>query len=892
MSTSPPVIPSSSIEPGTLWVFTPSRTDPAHLESILVQRQGLLQDAVDRVVDSATTGSKHYQLFVGPRGCGKSHLVSLIVSRLGKDERVHDRLRIAWLNEDETSTTLLDLLLKIHAALEARYPAEFQEAQLAEAYELKPAQALDFVSARLLAALGSHTLLVVTENLDALLTSLGDSGQKQLRAFIQENACVCFVATAQRLVDAMTHRDNPFHGFFHTEHLKPLNVSEATELLKNIATLHGKQDVVEFLSTSRGRSRVQALHHLSGGNHRIYIVLSQFITRETMDSLLVPFMKMVDELTPYYQERLRWLPAQQRKIIEHLCRAEGTVPVKEIAKRLFATPQTISSQLQDLREMGYVTANQRGRESLYEISEPLMRICVEVKETSNHEPLRLLVDFLRVWYDDKDLDERLGAADSASESRAYFEAAISKNKKEGNLRVKLLLANLGIKELEKMTDEMRAKVTANLPESSLVAFKCLTDGDEQGCLECLAEAISEAGTPELRARMLTARGVVFKQVGKNAEALRDFEAAIDIQKVEMKELATAHMERGLIKAHNGHLAEAINDYTFAITHADASSNLKCMTLFNRGCAYTALRDLKRAIMDYTEVINHKEASIEQVTKSLCQRGLNYFNLKYFHKAIADFTLVLKKSKSNKALNISTLSMRGVVHANMGKYQNAIDDFTAVINSDDADKDEIARAKHNRGIAYFSLKNLKKAFIDFDNIVENLDYSVETRADTYLVLATVHLSEGQKKQAFKMLEQGLALNSTCSSVCREYVYDLIGVVFSVGLNPTGRKDTISLLLELFDKHQTLPFLGEAVVQHMGRVFQEGAPFPSTDNLEGWAAAWEKAGESVPDFRLSLRLLRTIVNFVKAGGQDRTILLDLAAPERAIVEQALGLSAEPG
>ena len=83
------------------------------------------------------------------------------------------------------------------------------------------------------------------------------------------------------------------------------------------------------------------------------------------------------------------------------------MPVKEIAKKLFATPQTISSQLQSLREKGYVEANQRGRESLYEVSEPLMRICVEVKDTQSHQPLRLLVDFLRVWYDDKELNRHL-----------------------------------------------------------------------------------------------------------------------------------------------------------------------------------------------------------------------------------------------------------------------------------------------------------------------------------------------------------------------------------------------------------------------------------------------------------------------------------------------------
>src|SRR5690606_12258118 len=229
------------------------------------------------------------------------------------------------------------------------------------------------------------------------------------------------------LVDDLSDRTSPFFGFFQTEHLKPLNVEEATELLQNIARLQERGGVVKFLATSRGRSRVRAIHHLSGGNHRIYIVLSQFITRDSVDALLEPFMKMADELTPYYQERIRWLPPMQRKIVEYLCTCEGTVPVKEIARRLFATPQTISSQLQDLREKGYVEANQRGRESLYEISEPLMRICVEVKDNQRVQSLRLLVDFLRVWYEDHELKNLLGHMESASAACAYLQSAIERN---------------------------------------------------------------------------------------------------------------------------------------------------------------------------------------------------------------------------------------------------------------------------------------------------------------------------------------------------------------------------------------------------------------------------------------------------------------------------------
>lgn len=382
-----------------LSVFTPSRTPPEDLEAITVQRHALIQDAVERVRESATTGNKHHLLFVGPRGTGKTHLITLLVHRLGQDRALDDRLRIAWLNEDETSTSLLELLRRIHDALAKRYPAEFTPEALDPLFDLSPEAAEEALAQLLLGTLQGRTLLVLVENLDALFEGLGQVGQQKLRAFIQERPVLSLVATAQRLVDDIAKRQSAFFGFFQTEHLKTLTVDEARQLLQNIARLNRQDDVAAFLDGPAGRARVRALHHLSGGNHRIYIVLSQFITRDRIQALVDPFAKMIDEMTPYYQERIRWLPAQQRKIIEFLCTQVRPVPVKQIARRLFATPQTVSSQLKDLRDKGYVQAAQRGRESLYEIAEPMMRLCVEVKENQTQAPMRVLVDFLRVWYD-------------------------------------------------------------------------------------------------------------------------------------------------------------------------------------------------------------------------------------------------------------------------------------------------------------------------------------------------------------------------------------------------------------------------------------------------------------------------------------------------------------
>jgi tetratricopeptide (TPR) repeat protein len=852
-----PSHPAESPHSGkTIWVFTPSRTDPKDLEFILVQRQSLLRDAVERVQESALTNHKHHLLFVGPRGCGKTHLVTLIVSRLAEDESLTNHLRIAWLNEDETCTTLLELLLKIHAALEKRYPAEFHADMLSPAYDLKQDAALEFVSKHLLSALGSRTLLVVTENLDAIFEGLGDSGQKQLRSFIQENPRLSIVATAQRLVEDLSNRNSPFFGFFQTEHLKPLTVTQATELLQNIARLQNKDSVVDFLATSQGRSRVRAIHHLSGGNHRIYIVLSQFITRDSVDALLEPFMKMVDELTPYYQERIRWLPPLQRKIVEYLCTCEGTVPVKDIAKRLFATPQTISSQLQDLREKGYVEANQRGRESLYEISEPLMRICVEVKDNQRLQPLRLLVDFLRVWYDDQDLKLRLDTLKPASASFSYLQSAIQKNRTDGNLRKQILLDHLQLSLPEETPSVVREGMVnglKNAPEELLMALQSMSEKMPAEAVLSLNEAIAEEATPATKVGLLLVRAIIHSELEDRAKEIADYTAVIDLPGAPAKHVAKALLNRGLTHFQGGDYQHAVADYTAVIGMRRAPVEQVATALVNRGLAHGRLGDRQLEVADYTTVIDLPRAPAKHVAKALLNRGLTHFQ--------------------------------------GGDYQHAVADYTAVIDLPGASVEQVTDALFGRGLTHLDNGRKDESMADFATLISHPEAPLETVVHAHLILSETHFSDGRWSEGFQYLEASFDRGAKAQPAYRGNPAGLIGVVFSAGLNPEGRRSKAAEFLRLYQKHQALPALGAAIIQHIGSIFRSGEPFPSSDNLEGWRSAWEQASEGVPDLRLSIRLLNTSIAFLKTGGKDRSILLNLASAERSIVEQALGLDREP-
>lgn len=398
-----------------IWRFSPNQTAPELLEAIFVGREPLLQNVLEKIADSATSGSTHHVLIYGPRGIGKSHFISLLHHRLVTDDALNDAVRIAWLNEDETTTSMAQLLVRIYRSLCKWYPDEYSQQWLDELLDQPPQEVAAVLIRRFVARFEKRKLVILVENLNLLFENLGTQGQHELRTLLQENPFACLIATSQQLFKAVTDRSEPFFGFFQSIPLKPLSLDDAHQLLVKIAETKGQADLVQFLKTPDGRARVRVIHDLAGGNHRVYVVMSRFITRESFDHLVLPFQKMADDLTPYYQERLRSIAPLQRQIVELLCHEHSTVNPKEIARRLLVDQRSIGKQVRILEEIGYLTSTKRGRETFYELSDPLMRLAFEVKERGL---LGMLVEFLRIWYRPDEM-QKLRNSEPSDANKAY-----------------------------------------------------------------------------------------------------------------------------------------------------------------------------------------------------------------------------------------------------------------------------------------------------------------------------------------------------------------------------------------------------------------------------------------------------------------------------------------
>jgi len=201
---------------------------------------------------------------------------------------------------------------------------------------------------------GPRTLLLLVENLDDLLADLRPDGQHKLRALIQNTGRIAILATSTSLTDPLTSKQEAFYGFFRTQRLEPFGVEDAAALLARLAEHAGDRALADLIWSPLGLARVRAVHYLAGGNPRVYVIIHDFLSRESLDELVRPFMQLMDELTPYYQSRMARLAPLQRGIVDTLRRLKVAVPVKTIAREVMVTPQSASTQLGKLVELGYV----------------------------------------------------------------------------------------------------------------------------------------------------------------------------------------------------------------------------------------------------------------------------------------------------------------------------------------------------------------------------------------------------------------------------------------------------------------------------------------------------------------------------------------------------------
>lgn len=597
--------------------------------------------------------------------------------------------------------------------------------------------------------------------------------------------------------------------------------------MTRIAKYKKDKPLTSFLRTPQGRARVRAVHHLAGGNPRVYTIFAQFLNRASMEKLVEPFMRAMDDLTPYYQARMSLLSPQQRKIIELLCDRRGAVTVKEIAQRCFITHQTTSGQLKQLREMRYVNATAIGRESYYELNEPLMRICLEVKKHRG-ETLRLFVEFLRCWYTRPELEGllELNPLEAKIESQ-YTQQALRLSKDDSD-DPRISSCN---KDLERYKDA----------------------GEYEKALKVLDELDALEGVTY---ENLLERGGVFAEQKKHEKALSIYKQAIAIDVSRY----FAWLSVGFSHLNLAQYEEGLQAYDKVIA---LGSEIPAVWGLRGACLYKLGRH-EEAVQSFSQLVE-KDPKDKYVWDIM---GKSLHELLRFSEAAKAF---------GKAYKLNNANHDALFHQ-----------YMALISAKEIQRALDLGNKHESILSqnklYFWMKAVALSFLGLD--AEALP-CWQQAIDNEVNSSSIYLGKAGSLIALRRWDDAdAALEGALTNCPDSKPPQEIGSTHVLAKLFTAKQDTdfwqqgVQLLITRFAEHKVLSSLAAGLAQSVVQIMQKTV---SDVTAKTWRDVWVKSATGYPEMELALRLLDTAIKY--RTDKDQRVLMELPIEERKIFEEII-------
>ena len=382
---------------------------PEHRRFVTVGRSHLLTDVIEVLKKNAGRTAKHHALFIGLRGMGKTHLLSLIEDEIAADPQLAEHYLVVRFPEESLRTlSFADFLLGIVEILAAIRPEEPEWASLMKNIrgEEDDTKIVDILVPAIRTANQQHkrTLVLMLENMGEIFTrQIRDKREiAALRKFLMESKNGCLlIGTATANFDGLTSVDEPFYDFFDVQHLDHLTEAESTALVHRSLEWAKRNDLLA--KWDELYPKLIALYRMTGGNPRLTVMLSDLISKDSVVEVRDQFRRLLDQITPFFQDRLNNLGAQERALLETMATMRDTEKTPgSIAERMRKKISHTSTLLKRLSELRLVTSSAHPKDKrvrLYTISEGFFDLWLYMNNSRGaRERLPFLLDFFASFY--------------------------------------------------------------------------------------------------------------------------------------------------------------------------------------------------------------------------------------------------------------------------------------------------------------------------------------------------------------------------------------------------------------------------------------------------------------------------------------------------------------
>jgi len=380
-----------------------------------VGRQDMLEDLLGKLARQAGKKGSQSYLFIGRRGIGKTHFLTLIEHAVKTKKNLQKTYTVLRFPEENNRIlSFADLVLGMAELLaEGLDDKEWCELHLSTVGLEKDEEIIDTVVPKLrhYQKQTGKMLLVLVENLDILLTEQIKREQDihHLRTFLMDSPCAVLIGTSPVYFPGLHDNKKPLYDFFDIQVLEDLTEEETLEVIRKNLEWEKREDVLKGFGALT--PKIRALHMMTGGNPRLIMMLYELVVYDNLIDVKMQLQKLLDQISPFYQDRLKDLAPQERALLETLAlmRSAPRTPAN-IARQLRKTPQQISSLLKRMAGAGYLTASDNPldrRSRIYRIKEGFFDLWLAMSESRAYRrKLGFLVEFFEVYYRDAEERER------------------------------------------------------------------------------------------------------------------------------------------------------------------------------------------------------------------------------------------------------------------------------------------------------------------------------------------------------------------------------------------------------------------------------------------------------------------------------------------------------
>ncbi len=654
-----------------LYYYQSANNDNKSIKKNFVIRISEYQQIISALKIKKSKDPLQHELILGRRGSGKSTLLKRIQVEIEENQILSNKYIAINLAEEQSSIyRLFDLWLEVIQEFNEQFDAKINLTDYSHFKSDDEYTRYLYKEIHTSLKKNKKKLVLLVDNFDRIIENFTDDGNLLRETLINYND-IQLVAGSTRMSEHFWKYDQPFYEFFRRHSLEALSTNEMIKLILHWSNTLNIKELKTFAKHNKGK--IEAVRILTDGLPR---TLQFFIEILLDNSYLYGYeylKKIMDKVTPIYQERLNTLPPQLRKIVTEMAFIWNSCTTKELVGKCKMSSKLISANLKTLVDKGIVTKIETGKKNhLYQISERFFNMWFIITQGNPKQKRKAkwLSIFLENWY-------------SNDEFRKLTFEHIQNLKNNKITYDKAILISKAISQ---------SKYTSLKQRDQIIELLENLEKTNKDCLIQLPKKYKE----------------IEKEIKKQF-VLKEYEKAIEIAKeIENEEDGIKFFILGLLYDNQECYKDAEKFYLKSIEKGNKDSS------FNLGLLYDNQERYQDAEKHYLKAIEKGDV------ESLFNLGLLYDNQDRSEEAEKYYLKAIEKGDVNALNNL------GLFYFKQERYQEAEDYYLKAVDKGSKN------ALFNLGLLYDKQDRSEEAEMYYLKAIEKGDEKAENNLGSLLV----------------------------------------------------------------------------------------------------------------------------------------------------------------